>query len=340
MTPNAAAAHDMDPFAGLPEKAREKFENLTDRLDDARTLARDSSVNDLIQAKMQAAQRVAELTDPATAQRNGYGTIYGKGHAATDDAEARLAKATKELKRAQERAEARQLLSQQLGQLHTACDRWISQESGKQIAAFEGMAPKTRRTETHLKAIARIRAERVKLEADLQATKSAPITSAEAKETIRQEVEALAQSGKPDCTALLKRGAGGIAWPKRSDRIDVEAITPSLAQNGDGFKDVYNQGVAFHEAPDGLALVAWLFRDTMLERLEGEIDSISDDAKALTIKQRAERDASIRAAILDSERAEEFYCGSIEAEGGTIERRADLDPRAFLGVQGPRLLDW
>jgi hypothetical protein len=56
--------------------------------------------------------------------------------------------------------------------------------------------------------------------------------------------------------------------------------------------------------PDVLALLCWLHRDTLIARLESEIDIEADDANALTDEQRAIREAELLRDMLATERAE------------------------------------
>lgn len=344
---DAPAAHTNDPIDRLPEMARRKFQALDDRRADLRTLALEAHDrrNDLTTEKTKVAHRLATLIDPAVSMRDGNGFVCSPDHPSVVDAQAKLDKATAEYERISEKCDELASRAQPIGSLHSACERYLKQTHGQTLVAFNGMAPKTRRNETPAKAIERIRTERVKLEADLHATQSAPITSAEAKDAIRQEITDLAQRGVPDCLSLLARGASGVGWPKTWDSIDVEGATPvyiptETPEGKTTFKTSFPKGLAQYQHIDTLALTTWLFRDQLLERLEGEIDSIADDANALDKAERNKRERSSLAAILDSERAEEWFCEQVEAEGGTIERRPDCDPRAFLGVQGPALANW
>jgi hypothetical protein len=50
-------------------------------------------------------------------------------------------------------------------------------------------------------------------------------------------------------------------------------------------------------------------------------------------QQRAEREAALLAAILNAERTEERLIEAAAAEGRTILRRPEADPRAVLGLR-------
>jgi hypothetical protein len=157
--------------------------------------------------------------------------------------------------------------------------------------------------------------------ADLHATGSAPIPSATAKALVRAQVEQLAAHGAPKVMPVVEIG-GRIGWPQRTLRGDFIGSAGATA----AMKRAAVSG------PDGLAVVAWLHRDMLIERLEREVDDLDDDSQALDDAERGFREADVAARMLQTERVEESFIEQAEAAGQTIARRPDADPRAVLGL--------
>jgi hypothetical protein len=82
-----------------------------------------------------------------------------------------------------------------------------------------------------------------------------------------------------------------------------------------------------------IALVAWLDRDTLIKRLDAEIDTEADDGSALTHEQRQQREATVMADLLDIERQEAALTWSVMEQGLPVEFRPDISPIAILQVQ-------
>ena len=149
------------------------------------------------------------------------------------------------------------------------------------------------------------------LRADLAQVRAAPVPSSVAKSLMLKEIDALAAKGAPDVTRLVDmRGAAGIVWPKA----------------------FVSYGEDRHPL-DVLAVLAWLFRDQMVKRLDAEISECADDKSALTDMQLAEREAQIERDMLANEREEEGLIEALEAEGAVIDRRVDASPVAVLGIE-------
>ncbi|GLI93667.1 hypothetical protein [Methylocystis echinoides] len=115
-------------------------------------------------------------------------------------------------------------------------------------------------------------------------------------------------------------------WPSR-----FELAAPILGADGQV------TGVAGRDrfAPDAFALLAWLHRDTIIQRICAEIDAVADDRSALDPAQRAKKLAQADAAILLAEREEEAAICEALSRGFLIDRREDADPRAIVGIEGP-----
>lgn len=87
------------------------------------------------------------------------------------------------------------------------------------------------------------------------------------------------------------------------------------------------------EVIDTMALFAWFHRDALVARLEAEIDTLADDAAALSSQEREQRLAEIAADRLIAERAECALLSRMQADGPPIEHRVEADPRAVLAVE-------
>jgi hypothetical protein len=159
------------------------------------------------------------------------------------------------------------------------------------------------------------------MRADLNAVMSAPIPSSVAKERIRDQINKLAASGVPSVLSVIEAGLP-MGWPKTTFRGDFLGVAGGAAA----------MGQAAVGAPNALAVIAWLFKDRLLEKLEAEVDDLASDDAALSDEQRAEREAALLHGILEAERVEESFIEQAETAGQTIQRRPDADPRAVLGL--------
>src|SRR5258708_8415212 len=111
-----------------------------------------------------------------------------------------------------------------------------------------------------------------------------------------------------------------INWPTETTRLTSMPLGAGDSQ------------LIITTVPDTLAVLAWLHRDALIARLEGEIDRCSQDDKALSAEQRAKKSAEILSDILAAEREEETLIERMEAGGALFLRRTDADPRAVLGL--------
>jgi class 3 adenylate cyclase len=116
--------------------------------------------------------------------------------------------------------------------------------------------------------------------------------------------------------SLIENASASIGWAERQF-TDVRIGDRMLAAVGD---------------PSALALLVWLHRDTLIERIEREIDLVADDQHALTSAQRVEQLKPIEKDRLAVEREEEVLISAAIAEGNMMLRRGDADPRAVLGL--------
>jgi hypothetical protein len=178
------------------------------------------------------------------------------------------------------------------------------------LEAYEGPAPKVKGSPAA--AVDTVRKQIDKLKAQADAIRTAPHPSAKAKELAREQINRLAEQGQPRCVASIDHGEpiGFARSLVQSPEEGVPAIPHLYVQNA-------------------LATMAWLLRDELVAALEAEIDRRADDEHSLDDETRASRLADVTTKLLAAEREE---CALIELAAGTIEYRADCDPKAVLGI--------
>jgi hypothetical protein len=141
---------------------------------------------------------------------------------------------------------------------------------------------------------------------------AAPKTAAESKAAIRGAIESLAVIGAPNVLGALEGGAT-IAWSR-------ESLEPRLVP----------QGMA--PVPGVFAILAWLAKDSLIERLEAEIDELADDSRAPSAAQRSTRERDLLARALMAERREVAAIEHAERSGVVIAMRSDCDIRGVLSL--------
>jgi hypothetical protein len=146
-------------------------------------------------------------------------------------------------------------------------------------------------------------------------TSNAPLPSADAKRRMREEVEQIAERGRPEVANLLA-GSGGVQWPSFQ-----------LIADGAG---AHQYSVAA-TVPDALALAVWINKDAIIAALDEEIDIHSDDGAALSVEDRAARTRDLEAKLLELQRTGEAIAVKIE-QFGRVARRHCFDPRVLLGI--------
>jgi hypothetical protein len=310
-----------DGAAMLPVEARQKLDGLRERRDELLAIARD--LGDKCEAarleKIEFERALRHMRDADVA-----------GHLNDDDprvlrARERIAAADAELRRFEDRRDARTAEWTPLGQLIDATERWLQSLPGDAvIEPAEVETPKLLKGETPSAAVDRLRRKRRDLIADLAQVEAAPITSTTARALVKAEVEALAARGRPDLYGTIEH-AEPIRWPESRISAPLVGFAQSEGQP-------MLQGTATAKVSDALALIAWMYRDDLLAALDAEVDAVADDAAALTDDERAARKADILTSVLEYERAE---VALIDEIGGAVAFRPDTDPRALLAVTGP-----
>lgn len=157
--------------------------------------------------------------------------------------------------------------------------------------------------------IEKVRGQIQKLKDERQAIYDAPAPTSEALAIATGQIERIAEAGAIDVMPCVESGR------------------PFLGPDG-----LPLGGATVLEPRELLSLIVWLNKDALLKRLESEILSKADDRSALTNSDRIARLRANAAAILAAERVEEALVELGEADGKTIPRRGECDPRAILGL--------
>jgi hypothetical protein len=204
------------------------------------------------------------------------------------------------------------------------CTEWLGALATGTVLEFHP-PPEPPKPNGKTSPIEAIRQRIARQRAELEAARTAPFPSGVCKRLAREQIEALAERGTPSVLPLVEHGRS-IAFPKADTRGQLfgHVASPDHPQI---------TGFSAHDAPDSLAVLAWLFRNEMVSRIEAEIDEFADDENALDDSQRAAKSVDLLAEILECERVEEAIIEAAAASGQVIARRDDADPRAVLGVQ-------
>ena len=166
------------------------------------------------------------------------------------------------------------------------------------------------------------------LAADLHEVRSACLPSVVVRARVREQIDALAQRGAIDVTQTIEGGLP-LLFPVVSVRGELFGNTIAM----DGVQPL--TGFTSHQSVDVQAVLAWLFRDALIQRLDAEIDELADDQYALSNEESAVREQSLLDALLGAERIEEALVEAAIAEGRLVPRRPDASPLAVLGVSLP-----
>ncbi|MBN9149153.1 MULTISPECIES: hypothetical protein [unclassified Nitrobacter] len=138
-----------------------------------------------------------------------------------------------------------------------------------------------------------------------------PLHAIDVKEVARRQINRLAARGVPMVQQMF--AGGGIDWPKIQNPAKVGAN--------------YNLQI------DAAALLAFMFKKELIEKLDGLIDSYADVAGTLSIGQRAKRIAALAADIDEAERIEAAAVEAVIADGGTAFHRPDISVLAVLSMR-------
>jgi hypothetical protein len=190
-------------------------------------------------------------------------------------------------------------------------ERFLKTLRGPVKAAPDVRTSAPKRGESPSAAVERLRGERASLLADLREVRAAPVTAAEAKAVIREQIDALAAQGAPDVLGTVEAGVP-FAWPRGmmdADRRSVSGYLPSV-----------------------VPFIFWLARDAITEKLCAEVDELSDDSRSLDTAERGYREDLLATQILNVERAEAEQIWQADQADVQIPFRSDTDLPAVLGL--------
>lgn len=195
----------------------------------------------------------------------------------------------------------------------SAVEDWLNRTPFNDNADLVAVDP-SRLKGNPLTAISRIRSELASLDKRLSAVELAKVPADTLKMAAFAEIDTIADKGRISINARSRDGHPlGLS---DKIRINLTPHGPSVALFGDA----------------GAHFFTWLLRDELKSRVATMIDDLgigdgmSDDAREAEFR-------TIAAERLDLERLEEAYIVSAEANGQTIPRRHDVDPRAFLEIE-------
>jgi hypothetical protein len=320
-----AATENVLRFAGgdvadaLPPTARELFVQLRQASEDAHAIS--LSLSDRIRDTMQRRQAIETRVRQLKLGRGAGG--YGE----TDESQSvvaereKLAVVVRDLEEAQRLQADRQARFQPAkalsDRLETFLENAAREASGAKLMLHVPIAPQLKKGETLPQAISRHRETIAALRQQRSDLLAAPIALAQAKAAMRAEVDALAQRGRCDATALLwppadARFPNSISWPVREESQPGGMVTQSV---------------------DTLGIVMALLKPQVIAALDQQLtDAAAALGEGLTDEQRRAQLADVSAELLRLERQECALVRQAIADGVAAAYRPEADPRAVLGL--------
>ena len=306
-----------DPLAYLPPAAADRLRALRQRAADAHAVTVGfQELSELRSEQQKANARLKQLT--SSPQDHGFN--LGPDHPSVLAAARDLAKLSDDLRRLNERSEARAAAWQSASAALLAVESWLKagQPGGTVLEDYnEGPEPKLNKGEGDVVAAIENRRRRVReLRATLNQISSSPFPSSYCKRRCREEIEQLAMRGTPSVARLVEHDGP----------VDFQILRLQSQVFG-----AEQRSLAFTETADAVALVTWLHKDALIAALDREIDT---ERRCGSTDARGAAGASCRvqADLLAAERAESFFCWLAESRGLSIEHRADVNPLALLGL--------
>ncbi|MGL3109407.1 hypothetical protein [Bradyrhizobium sp. BR 1432] len=225
-------------------------------------------------------------------------------------------KLTADFKRLNERNETRSAAWRTASHVLLAVEGWLKDRRppGTVLEDFSGPEPKLNKGESLIDAIERLRRRGRELKADLHRISSAPYPSSYCKQQMRAQIEALAMQGAPSVSNLIEHDRP-IVWPTQRVQSQVFSADPALA---------------FAEIEAAVPLIAWLFKDALVKRLDAEIDTEADDGASLSHIEREKRLSEVQQDLLFSEYEEAQLVWAALEQKLPVEHRSDCSPLAIL----------
>jgi len=315
-------------LAILPRESRAKFERMIADRDAAHAVVR--STSDALQA---ARHDFLLLNGRVRAQLEGFcgyevlppGQAFRPGAAANarSETEERLMEPVRSAERRRDLAadaHERAVAAWERFAFVDECVRWIERMARLGAPRLEHFAPAAPRTKDPAAEIAKIRAELAGLDEAWTAAENAPAPASELKARFLAELDQIAANGAPSIAVTARAGSPiNLAAALRIATQPVFGGDGSIttALSGDG----------------GAAFFVWMMRDEIAERITAMIDAAVPKSGVLTDDQRDAEFSRINAERLRLERLEEACVVASEAQGQTIARRREADPRAILEVR-------
>jgi hypothetical protein len=305
-----------DPLRYLPALARDRLEHLQQHVEDLHNLCVPfGQRQEANAARMEADTRLKRLL--ARPQEGGFDLPDDDLRVVV--ARRELAERTREAKRLDDLDTARSGAWRAASSTVANVMVWINSgiPGGTTLEAIEIEPPKLLKDEDVLQAVMRLRKHGSELKATIDRISSSPFPSEHCKRRMREMVEQLAMRGAIDVSPLIERDAG-IEFPTQR----LQSTVYNEAQRSLAFGDVADH-----------AIWVWLHRDALIKRLEVEIDSKSDDKRALSHAERERQQAELQTALLDIERQEAELVFHAMSESKKVEHRPEISPIALLAVE-------
>jgi hypothetical protein len=314
--------HATDYAAMLPKQAADRFHSLVEIKDDGYAVYSALSP-DLDEARIEVQKqhrRVEHIfSELKRDRRYMHGEVGGDDLAAdplvTKERE-RLNKLKNTLARIQKRRDASLAKSGPVGRILSGIEKYLDGvRSGGLSLAPEVTINRGVSIDGIIKEIQSFRS-------DLGEIEVAPWPAADAKARAIAEIDYLASRGAISVGNSVDHRSQ-LRWPNEKTHL-----VGFGSKDEHGRPDVWGKTTLSAD----VALLAWLHRDALVERVCAEIDAVSDDAIALSEEDRRSRTEKTQAQIMHAERV----CAAIIWKTDAHDRwPEEIDPRAVLGIVGP-----
>jgi hypothetical protein len=189
-------------------------------------------------------------------------------------------------------------------------DSWLRRASGMQLKL--SFVPNAERlTGSHAEEVTALREKQQVLADEREKVATAPAPIAEIKGRIDRALAQFANEGCPKIDFLEEAGAA----------FDFHEMAHAVGAPGED-----------RSSDGGLRLICWMFQDEIRTKLHKLIDA-TDHGSGINAEDRRATIAKLDAGRLKLERLEEAHIDAAGAGGLVIERRRDIDPRAFLQIR-------
>jgi hypothetical protein len=223
----------------------------------------------------------------------------------TADSDTSVANLEHELSRLRAVQSKQQSLHSHRAQLAARLGQWLYTLSPNvQLVDVKARRPVLAKGETHLQAVTRIRSDIEKLKNELRLVQQAGPPIADVKRQAREYVRTLAERGRPTIKVGYETG--------------FELVMPTSS---------------YSSTPLLSAVLAWIDPDTLINKINAEIDRMPKPPMSLSKKDRLERFAYLTNEFAALERSEERMIEAAAEQGQDIPRRVDASPAAVLNVE-------